>query len=165
MRRSNERRESAPGPKPTCSDIKLTAAYGSKADVGESSNRAGGPARAVMLPAICGRYMVTKAQQKGGESPVPFTQPVCRTIRTTRTGPCTTAPRSARLYGDLQTNRLENRWFWSITVMGPVELDPSPSRMGKFGHSNLGERWIPVPLPPPRPLSPTILRRLCGEDL
>jgi hypothetical protein len=25
-----------------------------------------------------------------------------------------------RLYEDLQTNRPENRWFWSITVMGPA---------------------------------------------
>jgi hypothetical protein len=24
-----------------------------------------------------------------------------------------------RLYEDLQTSRPENRWFWSITVMGP----------------------------------------------
>jgi hypothetical protein len=27
-----------------------------------------------------------------------------------------------RLYEDRQTSRPENRWFWSITVMGPARL-------------------------------------------
>jgi hypothetical protein len=37
-----------------------------------------------------------------------------------------------------------NSQFYSI-----AELDSSGPPMWAFGHSNLGDRWIPVPLPPP----------------
>jgi hypothetical protein len=56
------------------------------------------------------------------------------------------------------------------------DLDPSRTPMWKFGHSKLGDRWIPVALPPPplnceptrRPLwgpiffrVPRVLRKAC----
>ena len=34
-------------------------------------------------------------------------------------------------------------------VFSIIELDPSPTPMWAFGHSNLRDRWIPVALPPP----------------
>jgi hypothetical protein len=52
-----------------------------------------------------------------------------------------------RLYEDLQTNRPENRWFWSITVMRLARghmrtsaVPPRSSEQGRVGRVQGGER-------------------------
>src|SRR4051794_18929147 len=38
---------------------------------------------------------------------------------------------------------------WKFAVFSMRDLDPSRTPMWSFGHTNFGDRWIPVALPPP----------------
>jgi hypothetical protein len=67
-----------------------------------------------------------------------------------------TAQNTNQLIGDRQDlarpSDFPNAEFLRPNLLGVSmhDLDPSRTPMWSFGDTNLGERWIPVPLPPPR---------------
>ena len=58
--------------------------------------------------------------------------------------------RRRRIAGGVVVHQNDKVWRPNPSLASTTKLDPSPRPMWASGHSNLRDRWIPVPLPPPR---------------